>query len=87
MIDLLEALEQEHNTERLTMKLQWEGIKLQAEKEKLEHPELTEQIDDYLKTIKTTLYNFLIELADDEEEKQELLIDAKYIFGEDINDL
>lgn len=87
MIDLLEALEQEHNIERLTMKLQWKGIKLQAEKEKLEHPELTEQIDDYLKTIKTTLYNFLIELADDEEEKQELLIDAKYIFGEDINDL
>lgn len=87
MIDLLEALEQEHNTERLTMKLQWEGIKLQAKKEKLEHPELTEEINDYLKTIKTTLYNFLIELADDEEEKQELLTDAKYIFGEDINDL
>jgi hypothetical protein len=87
MIDLLETLEQEHNTERLTMKLQWEGVKLQAEKEKLEHPELTEQIDNYLKTIKATLYNFLIELADDEEEKQELLTDAKYIFGEDINDL
>ena len=87
MIDLLEALKQEHKTECLTTKLQWEGVKLQAEKEKLEHPELTEQIDNYLKTIKATLYNFLIELADDEEEKQELLTDAKYIFGEDINDL
>lgn len=84
MQDLLKTLNQEHQAELTQMKLEWEALKLKAKKEKIHHPELAKDIDQYLETIKSTLYNFIINLADDEEEKQNFHNDIKYVFGEDI---
>ena len=81
MDNLLKELELEHKSELMQMKLRWEGIKLAAEKEKLEHPELSDKIDNYLLQLQSVLHEFLTEIAD-EEEKEELLADEKYIFGD-----
>lgn len=84
MEDFLKIMEQEHQAELIQMKLEWERIKLEAAKEKIQHPDLVKEIDDYLATIKSTLYNFVINLADSEDEKQDLHNDVKYVFGDEI---
>ena len=84
MEDFLKIVEQEHQAELIKMKLMWKGIKLEAAKEKIQHPDLVKEIDDYLTTIKSTLYNFIISLADSEDEKQDLHNDIKYVFEDEI---
>lgn len=74
--NMLEALEQESKSELASLKIQWEGIKLQLELEKAKHPEIADKIDNYLNTIKSLIRD---EIVEDEED----LADYKYVFGED----
>lgn len=74
--------DQKYQLELSKMRLQWEGIKLQAEAAKLEQPELAEQLDNYLELTKTVLFGLLESLAENEEELKDLENDAKFIFGE-----
>lgn len=80
-MDYFEELEKEHQLELAKMKLQWEGIKLQAEAEKIEHPELAEQMDAYLELTKKTLIDLLQSLADDKEELEEIKKEVEFVFG------
>lgn len=79
---IMNETNKEWQLELAKMKLQWEGVKLQAEAAKLEHPELSEQMDAYLELTKNTLMSLLEDLADDEEELEDMMKDAKFIFGE-----
>jgi len=86
-MNFFKQLDNEYKNDLRAMKLQWEGMKLKIATLKIEHPELTEQLDNYLSLVKQTLYNSMLDDLDDDTERKNLLADLRFILGEDANDL
>ena len=79
--NMYDSLEKEYRSELTALKLQWEAAKLQFEIEKAKHPEIAEQIDNYLNLTKSFVRDSII---NDENFDEDDLADYKYVFGEDI---
>jgi len=80
---MIQDLDAEIQYELDMLKIQWEGVKLKAEKAKRDNPELAEEIDNYVQMIKDIGLKTVLKMCDSEEEKQEIKNFEKYIFGED----
>jgi hypothetical protein len=79
--NMYDSLEKEYKSELAALKLQWEATKLKFELEKAKHPEMAEQIDNYLNLTKSFVRDLII---NDENFDEDDLADYKYVFGEDV---